>query len=70
MVRNETCGIVTKFIVIEGKMNSPPLLCRQTLLDLGMMKIQPDGSLATPNEFRVKLTRKEGEPNTEMKKNH
>ena len=68
MVRNETCGIVTKFIVIEGKMNSPPLLCRQTLLDLGMMKIQPDGSLATPNEFRVKLTRKEGEPNTEMEK--
>ena len=34
VVRNATCGIETRFIVIKGKINSPPLLSKATLLDL------------------------------------
>jgi predicted homoserine dehydrogenase-like protein len=44
VVRNATCGIETKFIVIKGKINSLPLLSKATLLELGMMQIRPDGS--------------------------
>ncbi|CAC5366632.1 unnamed protein product [Mytilus coruscus] len=37
IVRNATCGMETKFIVILGRINSPPLLSRATLNELGMM---------------------------------
>jgi hypothetical protein len=53
VVRNATCGIETKFIVIKGKINSLPLLSKATLLELGMMQIRPDGSFAKPNDLRV-----------------
>jgi hypothetical protein len=45
VVRNATCAIKTKFIVIKGKINSPPLL------ELGMMQIRPDGSFVKPNDL-------------------
>ncbi|CAG2249249.1 unnamed protein product [Mytilus edulis] len=53
IVRNETCGMETKFIVIQGRINSPPLLSRATLKELGMMEIRPDGSFAEPNDLKV-----------------
>jgi hypothetical protein len=30
VVQNATCGIETKFIVLKGKINSPPLLSKAT----------------------------------------
>jgi hypothetical protein len=45
-VRNETRGTETTFVVLEGKINSPPLLSKKTLFDLGMLEIRPDGSLS------------------------
>jgi hypothetical protein len=47
-----TCGgVKTKFIVLEGRMYSPPLLSRETLTRLGMMMIKEDGSFATGNDL-------------------
>ncbi|KAJ8045060.1 hypothetical protein HOLleu_07986 [Holothuria leucospilota] len=45
MIQNQTRGTQTKVIVVRGRNGSPPLLCKQTLLDLGMLKIDPTGRL-------------------------
>lgn len=45
--------MMSKFLVIEGKMNSPPLLCEKTLILLGMLKIEPQGMLKGTNELRM-----------------
>jgi len=50
IVRNETCGIRTNFIVVKGKISSPPLLGKNTLIELGMLEIKADGSLKERNE--------------------
>ena len=50
--RNETRGTDTTFVVIKGKINSPPLLGRRTLIELGMLVIRPDGSLKGSKELR------------------
>ena len=50
--RNKTRGTDTTFVVIKGKINSPPLLGRRTLIELGMLEIRPDGSLKGSNELR------------------
>ena len=39
--------------MIEGKMDSPPLLCKNTLIELGMLKIEPQGTLKETNELRI-----------------
>ena len=43
-LRNANRGIRSKFLVIQGKMDSPPLLCKKTLIELGMLKIEPQGT--------------------------
>ena len=30
-VRNQTCGVVTRFVVVRGRINSPPLISKSTL---------------------------------------
>ena len=50
--RNETRGTDTTFVVVKGKINSPPLLGRRTLIELGMFEITPDGNLKESNELR------------------
>ena len=50
--RNETRGTDTIFVVVKGKINSPPLLGRKTLIELGILEIRPDGSLKESNELR------------------
>ena len=52
-VRNQTRGIQTKFVVVNGNINSPPLLGQKTLSDLGMIKISEEGRFKEPNELRV-----------------
>ena len=54
IARNKTRGIETKFIVVKGKINSPPLLGRRALFEQGMLDIRPDGSLKEQNELRLK----------------
>ena len=57
VIRNETCGTPAKFVVLQGRMNSPPLLSKETLMEHGMMQNRPDGSLASPNKLRIKTIR-------------
>ena len=49
---NETRGADTTFVVVKGRINSPPLLGRRTLIELGMLEIRPDRSLKETNELR------------------
>lgn len=53
IVRNQTRGVPATFIVVKGHIDSKPLLSKKTLTDLGMLKIQPDGSLAEPNRLKI-----------------
>lgn len=67
-IRNATCGIRTQFVIMDGKMNSPPLLSRDTLTQLGMMKIKEDGSFAAPNDLRIRAVVKDiAKPQSRMK---
>ena len=52
--RNQTRGTETTFVVVKGKINSPPLLGRKALTELGMIEIRPDGSLKEANELRIR----------------
>ena len=54
LIRNKTRGITAKFLVIKGKMDSPPLICKDTLTELGMLKIDPEGTLKEQNNLRIK----------------
>ena len=42
---------------IKGKMDSPPLICKDVLLELGMQKIEPEGKQREPNELRIKTVK-------------
>ena len=53
ILRNQTCGKPTKFLVIKGRINSPPLISKNTLMELGMLQIKEDGSFAAQNEMRI-----------------
>ena len=50
-IRNDTCGRLVTFVVVIGRIKSHPLIGKETLLGLGMLKIQPNGTLAEPNSL-------------------
>ena len=50
IARNKTRGIQTKFIVVKGKINSPPLLGRRALFELGMLDIRPEQFMKVLNK--------------------
>ena len=52
-MRNQTCGIQSRFLVVKGRINSPPLISKSTLTELGMLQIRDDGSFAEPNSLRI-----------------
>lgn len=52
-VRNQTCGAVARFVVVRGRINSPPLISKDTLKELGMLQIREDGSFAETNDLRI-----------------
>ncbi|CAG2253961.1 unnamed protein product [Mytilus edulis] len=51
-IRNKTCGTETKFIVVKGKINSPPLISKSTLMELGMLEIRTD-VFVKKNQLRI-----------------
>ena len=53
IVRNKTCGTETKFVVVRGRINSPPLISKDTLIKLGMIQLDPNGSLTEANDMRI-----------------
>ena len=44
-LQNKNWGTQSKFLVIQGKMDSLPLPSKSTLLELGMLKIDPEGTI-------------------------
>ena len=52
-IRNQTCGAVARFVVTRGRINSPPLISKSTLQELGMLQIREDGSFAKTNDLRI-----------------
>ena len=54
ILRNNNRGTESKFLVIQGKMDSPLLLSKNTLLELGMLKIDSEGALKETIELRIK----------------
>ena len=56
-LRNKNRVTQSKFLVIQGKMDSPPLLSKSILLELGMLKIDPEGTLKETNELRIKTVK-------------
>jgi len=67
-LRNATRGMVTKFIVIDEKIHSPPLLSKETLEKLGMLEIREDGSLREPNEKGIRRTAQTDKPTALLQK--
>jgi hypothetical protein len=61
ILRNCNRGTTSKFLVTEGKMDSPPLLCKNTLIELGMLKIEPHGTLRETNELRIHSVKATGD---------
>ena len=55
--RNQTKDTETMFVVVKGKINTPPPLDRKALFQLGMLKIRPDGTLKEPNELRIQYNK-------------
>ena len=55
---NQSRNIDTTIVVIHGKIDSPPLIGRKTLEDLGMLLIDETGGFKQPNK-EVKVVRKE-----------
>ena len=52
-IRNKTCGTLTRFFVIKGRINSLPLVGKNTLIKLGRMQIREDGSFAQENNMKI-----------------
>ena len=73
-IRNKTRGARARFVVVKGKINSPPLISKDTFQELGMVQIREDGSFAETNNLRIQeeapdvKTVKRESPNPEIKK--
>ena len=52
-IRSQTCGAVARFVVTRGRINSPPLISKTTLQELGMLQIRADGFFAETNDLRI-----------------
>ena len=57
-IENKTRTTDAKIIIIQGKMDSLPLLGRQTLEELGMVKFDATGGLEQPNRETTKNVHK------------
>ena len=60
-IENETRTTDAKIIVIQGKMDSLPLLGHQTLEELGMVKFDATGGLKQPNRETTKKRTQTGD---------
>ena len=40
-------------LVIKGRISSPPLTSKNTLIELGVLQIKEDGSFTTANDLRI-----------------
>jgi hypothetical protein len=66
IISNQTCRKPATFVVVKGRINSPPLLSKNTLIELGMLKLHPDGGLKSTNAMRTENDK----PKTACEINH
>ena len=59
VIKNTRCGLPARFVIVKGRINSPPLISKDTLEKLGMLKIDPDGVFAEEKELRIKTVQNE-----------
>ena len=52
-IRNKTCGATARFVVVKGRINSPPLIIKETLQELGLLEIREDGSFTETNDLSI-----------------
>lgn len=52
-IRNKTCGTRVRFVVVKGRIHSPPLISKDILLELGMLWIREDGLFAEINNLPI-----------------
>ena len=64
---NETRTVRTTIIVIKGKIDSPPLIGRQTIDALGMPLIDATSGLKSPNKIKTVKQRESTKPHNEAK---
>lgn len=50
IMSNQTRSVNTTIVIIQGTIDSPPLIGRKTLEELGMLIIDATGQLTTPNK--------------------
>ena len=62
IIRNKNRGVKTKFIVAKGHIDNLSLIRRDTLIELGMMVLEPNGNLKETNELRIKRISGMNEP--------
>ena len=73
-ITNKTRGTRARFVVVKGRINSLPLISKDTLQELGMLQIREDGSFAEMNDLQIQekapdvKTVKRESPNPEIKK--
>ena len=48
VICNKTCGKPAGFVVVFGRIQAPLLISKDTLMDLGMLEIRPDGDFPEP----------------------
>ena len=65
-MENKTRKTQATIAVIQGKIDSLPLLGRQTLEDLGMIKFDATGGLKGPNRDKIKTINKVETGNKEL----
>lgn len=51
--RNKTCGTRARFVIVKGRIHFPPLINKDTLLELGMLHIREDGLFAEMNDQQI-----------------
>lgn len=56
-MQNKNRVTQSKFLVIQEKMDPLPLLSKSTLLEPGIQRIDPEGTLRETNELRIKTVK-------------
>ena len=64
-LKNKTREMIAKVIVIRGHISSPPLICKDSLEELGMLQICEDGSFGKPNRLKIQDTETSGEASSD-----
>ena len=61
IIANQRRSVSTTIVIVKGQIDSPPLIGRATLEDLGMVMIDETGGLKSPNKIVKSISKQEPE---------